>query len=239
MSDANTVDRFETLIQGQIDGVISDAEAQELKDLLAADASLAEHAEAYHQMVGLVKGMPLQDPSADFTNRVMAAIPQPEMSAASLAARSAGRAADRASTARGSFFGTRFRLAYAFSAVAMLAVAAIFVFQLADFDPQGATGTIVSTPDAVQEVTVGSAELIISPTETGRQIQAIVPLDLILDIEVTGTLASEEFALSAERPLGLPGRDEAYVIRLTGSGDMMTTLRSELGEIAKKSIEIK
>lgn len=232
MSSESTMDRFETLIQSQLDGVISDSEAAELEVLVSSDPALAEHADAYRHMVGLVKGMPMEEPSDGFTNRVMAAIPQPAFAAAPLA----GRAVDRAAARGRSWFGSRFRLAYAFSALAMVAVAAVFVFQIADFDPQAATGTIVSSDD--QRVVVGDAQLEFQATAGGHRVEATVPLGLTLTLEVSGDLDSDDFALNPTRPLDLPGADEAYVFVLDGSGQIIATLRSSTGEIARESITI-
>jgi hypothetical protein len=135
-------------------------------------------------------------------------------------------------------FGPRVRLAYAFSAIAMIAVAGVFILQVAEIAPGAATGTIVSSESGAVSLSVGEAALNIRPVESGEQVVALVPVGSILKLTVSGDLDSGQFALNATRPVDIRGSEEAYTLLLTGSGTLTATLWTNNVEVASESIVI-
>ena len=245
MSDSSKAedgaDRLDALVQQAVDGTLSTEEKAELSAALSADPALQAQLDDYRHLSNMVGTLPVEEPSADFTNRVMAALP-PGLPAG--AARAPSRAPDRASSSprRTGFlsglFGPRVRLAYAFSAIAMIAVAGVFVFQIAGIDRGAATGTIVSQETGDVDLPVGEATLNFRPVQGGEQLIAFVPEGSVLNLAVSGDLDSDEYDLNPSHPLNLEGSPDAYVLLLTGTGTLTATLWSDEYEVATESIEI-
>jgi hypothetical protein len=234
-------DHWDALLQQAVDGTLSTEEKAELSAAMSADPALQAQLDDYRRLSAMIGALPVEEPSADFTNRVMAALP-PGLPAG--AARAPGRAPDRASSAPrrtgllSGLFGPRVRLAYAFSAIAMIAVAGVFVFQIAGIDRGAATGTIVSQQTGVVDLAIGEATLNFRPIEGGEQIIAQIPEGSVLNLAVSGDLDSDEYDLNASRPVNLEGSEDAYVLILTGTGTLTATLWSDEYEVATETVEI-
>ncbi len=234
-------DRWDALLQQAVDGTLSTAEKGELSQALSRDPGLQAQLEDYRKLSNMMGALPVEEPSADFTNRVMAALPAGSPAGA---ARAPSRAPDRASSSPrrtgllSGLFGPRVRLAYAFSAIAMIAVAGVFVFQIAGIETGAATGTIVSRESGIVDLPIGDAVLNFRPVESGEQVVAHVPVGSILSLTVSGDLDSDEFDLRASSPVDLEGSENAYTLVLTGSGTLTATLWTNEMEVASESIEL-
>lgn len=243
MSDASKAepgfDRIDALLQQAVDGTLSAEDKAELSGALSGDPSLQARLDDYRKLSDMISALPMEEPSVDFTNRVMAALP---VGLPVGAERAPSRAPDRASSPRrrisleSILFGPRVRLAYAFSALAMIAVAGVFIFQVAGIDGGAATGTIVSQQTGVVDLTIGEASLNFRPVEGGEQMIVSVPVGSVLNLTVTGDLDSDEFNLNPAHPVNLEGSADSYVMVLTGSGTLTVTLWTDAVEQGSETV---
>lgn len=189
---------LEILIQQDLDGVNSPEERDRLKEMSRANPAIQQQLEEYQGLAQLVSDLPMVEPPATFTARVMQQLP---------ASTSAG-----GGSLWDAIFAPRLRMAYALAAGLILGIAGTLSVLPGAPVPAGVEGTIIRATS----IGVGPAVVEIQ----GREVAISAPEVLDFTVAIPHEAAADAISWDAPSVPGIAYADGRLTLSRFGPGTL-------------------